>query len=395
MVDITRVERELESLKEQVISYRRDLHRIPEESFAEFETTAYLERELSRLPDIVLSHPAATGLIATLRGQGAGSGCRVALRADIDALKVEEKTGCAYASTHPGLMHACGHDGHMSMLLGAVHALYALREEWSGEMLFFFQHAEEHHPGGARDFAHSGILEGVDYIVGTHIWGTLPLGVIGLRPGAFMAAPDNFEILIRGRGGHAAMPHENIDAVTTAAHIILALQTLVSRQIDPVRQVVLSVTSMNGGLTYNVMPDEVTLKGTVRVLDEDLRPVLQAKMTELVQKTGEVFGAECETRFLEGYSVVDNDEALTVRLAEVFRRHLPEVRVEQIDPQMCGEDFSLYQKYIPGVYFFTGAGNPERGLYPQHHSAFQFDEDALAIGLRALVWSALSLLEQI
>ncbi|MDR1604677.1 MAG: amidohydrolase [Gracilibacteraceae bacterium] len=380
----------------RVRAWRRELHRIPEESFREYRTTEFLEKTLRELSatagaELTLARPAATGLIAVL---SSGPGPTVALRADIDALRQEEQTGCSFASLHPGLMHACGHDGHMAMLLGVVAVLLGLTGAWAGEVRFIFQHAEEVHPGGAREIAAGGWLDGLDFALATHLWSTLPVGTIGLRPGPFMAAPDNFILRLRGRGGHAAMPDKTADPVTTAAHVILALQTMLTREVDPLQSVVLSVTGLSGSDAFNVIPDEVSLKGTLRVLDEDWRQLLQEKTAATARGVCAAFGLECTAEFIPGYNVVDNDPALTEKMAAALARALPEVKIQRVEPLMCGEDFSVYQKYAPGLIFLTGAGNPAQGaVYPQHHARFQIDEDSLAIGTRALSAGALSLLD--
>ncbi|MDR0433787.1 MAG: amidohydrolase [Gracilibacteraceae bacterium] len=392
-----RMELLLKEIAPRVLAYRRELHRIPEESFQEFQTTAYLEKTLSGLSaatgaKLSVARPAATGLVATLAG-GGGPGPMVGLRADIDALRQREETGCGFASLHPGFMHACGHDGHMAMLLGVAEALMTARDSWAGEARFIFQRAEELHPGGARELAAAGCLDGLDFALATHLWATLPVGTIGLTPGPFMAAPDNFILTLRGRGGHAAMPDKTVDPVAAGAHVILALQTMLTRQIDPLRSVVLSVTGMTGGDTYNIIPDEVRLKGTLRVFTEELRPLLREKIAATAGGISAAFGAECTAEFIEGYDVVNNDAALTAKLGAVFARALPEVSVRPVEPLMCGEDFSVYQKYAPGVFFLTGAGNPAVGaVYPQHHAKFQIDENSLTVGLRALTAGALALL---
>ncbi|MDR1069527.1 MAG: amidohydrolase [Gracilibacteraceae bacterium] len=390
-----KMERLLKEIAPKVRTYRRELHRIPEESFQEFRTTEYLLKTLDALSaatgeKLTVHRPAPTGLVAVFSKD---RGPTVGLRADIDALPQREETGCDFASVRDGFMHACGHDGHMAILLGAAEALMSARDYWSGEARFIFQRAEELHPGGARELAAGGWLDGLDFVLATHLWSTLPVGTIGLTAGPFMAAPDNFILTVRGQGGHAAMPDKTVDPVVIGAHVILALQTVVARQIDPLQSAVLSVTGMTGGGAHNIIPDEVALKGTVRVFSEELRPLLREKIAAAAGGVCAAFGAKCTTEFIEGYDVVTNDADLTDKLRAVFAEALPDVDVRPAAPLMCGEDFTDDQRSAPGVIFLTGAGNPALGaVYPQHHAKFQIDEGSLTVGLRALSAGALALL---
>ncbi|AZI41603.1 amidohydrolase [Deinococcus psychrotolerans] len=373
-------------LKQQVTAWRRYLHQHPELSFQEHQTADYVEGELKKLPHLTLSRPTPTSILAVLKGT-AGAGRTVLLRADMDALPIQEDTGLEFASQNPGVMHACGHDGHTAMLLGAATLLSASPETLRGEVRFIFQHAEELFPGGAQQVVDAGIMDGVDAVVGTHLMTPIPTGVIVLRDGPLLAASDVFNIRIEGKGGHAASPHETIDPVVIAAQIVLALQSVVSRQRDPLDPAVLSVTQINGGSAHNIIPGSVTMTGTVRTFDAELREKMPERMEKLIKGITEGYGANYTFDYEKGYRAVINDPEITEMLREVTRQTLgAEATLSEGRPIMGGEDFSAYLTKAPGTFIAIGAGGPDYA--PHHHSKFTVDERALEHGVLLYVGAA-------
>ena len=379
-------------VRAQVIGWRRWLHQHPELGFQEHGTAAYVEAQLLAFANLSVSRPTPTSVLAVLKGQ-AGPGRTVLLRADMDALPIEEQTGLPFASQHPGVMHACGHDGHTAMLLGAAQILSAQPEALYGEVRFIFQHAEELFPGGAQELVDGGLMDGVDVVVGTHLMSPVPTGVVVLRSGPLLAAPDAFEITIQGRGGHGAMPHQTVDPVVVAAHVVLALQSVISRLRDPLEPAVLTVSQIHGGTAHNVIPDVVTLGGTVRTFDEALRARIPGQMEQLARGTAEAHGATCTSEYVRGYRAVVNDAAVTGVLREVAREALAsemaagEMQLSEGQPIMGGEDFSAYLSRAPGCFILIGAGFHSH-QYPHHHPKFDFDERALDHGTRLYVAAA-------
>lgn len=354
---------------EDVIAWRRHLHRNPEVSFEEHETSAFVASTLEQL-GVEVSRPTGTSVLGRLRG--GASGPVVALRADIDALPIHEDSGVEFASERPGAMHACGHDGHTAMLLGAAKTL-AAEGVPHGEVRFIFQHGEELAPGGAREMIEAGVMEDVDFVYGCHLWTPLAYGKVAAVPGDWMAAADFFEITITGRGGHAGLPHTAVDTVACAAELVGALQHIVARRIDPLQPAVVTVGSFHAGDAPNVIPGEARLAGTARSFDPDVRGLIPKLMEEIGHGVCAAHGASFELRYVYGYKPVVNDAAATELVRSVVRDELVD-----LDPIMGGDDFSAYQAEAPGCYAFIGAG----GEYPHHHPRFVIDERALKIGTR-------------
>lgn len=383
------------SMRDQVVAWRRHLHQHPEVSFAEHGTSQFLFDTLSALPQLAVTRPTETSVLATLRTTRPGR--VIAVRSDIDALAVDELNDVPYRSTAPGVMHACGHDGHMSIVLGlatllAEHAASG-DSELCGEVRFIFQHAEEISPGGAEALVEAGVMDGVDEVIGLHLWASMPVGRIGLLAGPAMAAPDTFQCTITGKGGHAAMPHDCVDPIAVGAQVVSALQQVVSRMSDPLDPAVVSVTQFIAGTAFNVIPNSAYLAGTVRTFDAALRRDMPERMERLIQGITTGFGATCDFTYELGYRPVVNDPALTARLTTVVRETFGDDVLEEMRPTMGGEDFSAYQQRAPGVFAFIGAGNVERGIvWPHHHARFDIDERSLDIGLRYLTAATLNLL---
>ncbi len=382
---------ETAAIAPQVIAWRRHLHMHPEQAFAEHETAQFIHDRLVEIGGLDITRPTATSVVAELRGGKPGR--RIAVRADIDALPILEENDIAYRSTREGSMHACGHDGHTSIALGLVSLLARHRADLTGTVRFIFQHAEELAPGGAEELVQKGVMDGVESVIGLHLWSTMPYGQIGIISGPAMAAPDNFQVTIVGKGGHAAAPHETVDPIVVAAQVITALQHVVSRSIDPLDSVVVSVTQMSAGTTFNVIPGSAHLAGTFRTFDAALRHRVPELMERTIAGICAAHGATYDLTIERGYRPVVNDPALAVRLAGVVEREFGSGVLVPMRPSMGGEDFSAYQQKAPGVFAFIGAGNAEAGAeYPHHHPRFQIDERALDLGLRYLTAATLDLL---
>jgi amidohydrolase len=382
----------VEPVLDQVVEWRRHLHRHPELSFQERETATFIAETLSGFGDALeIRRPAENSVIARL--ETGRPGPVVALRADIDALPIDERSGVDFASENPGVMHACGHDGHTAMLLGAARLLVEAADRLpGGEIRFLFQPAEETLPGGARDLVAAGALDGVDFVYGCHLWTPLELGKVAAMPGPFMAAADFFTLAITGRGGHAAMPHTTDDVIAIAAQVVTNLQHIVARRTDPLERAVVTVGSFHAGDAPNVIPGRAELAGTVRTFDPGLRERMPQLIEDVARGVTSAHGAAYELDYDLGYLPVVNDERATALVREAID---PGERTE-IAPIMGGDDFSAYLAEVPGCYAFIGAGSEDAGaVHPHHHPCFRIDERALATGVRLHVDVAVSALEEV
>jgi len=375
-------------VEQEAIAWRRHLHAHPELSFEEVETSRFVEETLRSFDALELSRPTPTSVVASLRG--ARPGKVLALRADIDALPIQEETGLDFASTRPGVMHACGHDGHTAMLLAAAKLLAAKRDELGGEVRFFFQHAEEKPPGGARELVDAGVMDGVDLVVGAHLASIKEVGKVSCPGGPIAAAADTFSAEIRGRGGHAAMPHLALDPVVVAAQVVTNLQQLLSRSVDPLHSAVLSVTRFHAGAADNIIPEAVELGGTVRTFDPDVRNAVRGGMERIFRGVTEAHGASFTLEYVEGYAALINDETAAGHVEAAARAVLGDDALVEAKPIMGGEDFSAYLEKAPGAFFFIGAGG--EGAPPHHHPRFTLDEAAFRPGIAVFVQTALDYL---
>ncbi|OOY10737.1 M20 aminoacylase family protein [Thioclava sp. F36-7] len=372
----------IKAMEDQLVEWRHALHRRPELAFEEHETAAFIAAELRAFGLEVHEGLAGTGVIGVLRN---GEGPTVGLRADIDALPISELTGAGYASEIPGKMHACGHDGHTTMLLGAAQAM-AADPPGPGTVVFIFQPAEENE-GGARVMIEDGLLDRfpLDSTFALHNWPGLEAGKIAMRAGPVMAAFDTFELKVKGKGSHGAMPHEGIDPITLAAQLQMAWQTIVSRAVDPTDATVISVTQIHAGHTLNVIPDEVTLHGTVRTLRPATRDFVQAEMTRRAEMIAEAFHAKAELIYQRRYPATINDP----EAAETARRAAEAIvgrDAVQVDyaPSMASEDFAFLLEKVPGAYGWIGNGSAEggRNLHSPH---YDFNDAILPLGVQFFV----------
>lgn len=378
------IQSDVEKITDQVVSWRRHLHQNPEVSFTEVKTSQFVYDTLQSFGGLELSRPTQTSVVARLVGSKPGP--VLAIRADMDALPIQEENAFDFVSQVPGAMHACGHDGHTAMLLGTAKILVQHKDQLSGEVRFIFQHAEELPPGGAREIVNAGVLDDVSAIIGIHLWSPLQVGQIQVLAGPFMAAGDVFEITIMGKGGHAAQPNLTVDSVAVAAQVVTNLQHIVSRVVDPLEPSVVSVTRIVGGTANNIIPSSVQLGGTVRCFNPALRDTIPEKMEQVIRGITQAHGATYEFNFTKGYAPVSNDPAVTQRIRSALVNAFGEQTVVEGVPTMGGEDFSGYQQIIPGTFFFVGAGNTEKGItYPHHHPRFTVDEDALPIGIESFL----------
>ncbi|WP_416139850.1 M20 family metallopeptidase [Halomonas sp. HK25] len=367
--------------RDDITTWRRHLHRHPELSFKESRTADYIEEVLRSFGNLELSRPTPTSVMARLIGDLPGK--TLALRADTDALPIQEENDFEFASCEPGVMHACGHDGHTAMLLGAARILSQHRERLQGEIRFFFQHAEEYFPGGAKEMVEAGAMEGVDWVMGAHLMSDVETGKIGVRNGPMMAAPDGFFITIQGKGGHGAMPHQARDSIAIGAEVVSNLHQLVARHTNPLEPLVVTVGKFVAGEAPNVIADKAELAGTVRSFDPEVRAQVPILMERIVKGITEAHGANYRFEYLSGYHPVINDEAPTQLVREAAIEAFGEAAVIDTPPKMGAEDFSAFLQEAPGSYFFIGSGNAQKGSdFPHHHPRFTIDEDALLIGTR-------------
>ncbi len=363
-------------LHDDITAWRRDIHAHPELLFDTHRTSALVAEKLEAFGcDEVVTGLGRTGVVGVIKGRESGSGKVVGLRADMDALPIEEKTGVDYASGTPGKMHACGHDGHTAMLLGAAQYLAETRN-FNGTVVVIFQPAEEG-GGGGKEMCDDGMMErfGIQEVYGMHNWPGMPVGSFSIRPGPFFAATDKIEIHVEGKGGHAAKPQQTVDPSVVAAHLVTALQTIVSRNADPIEQIVVSVTSMEtSSHAFNVIPSSVRLGGTVRTLSNEMRDLAEERMGALCEHIGEAFGAKIRLDYERNYPVMANHAEQTAFAADVARS--VGGGCEDAPLIMGGEDFAFMLEERPGAYILMGNGDSA----PVHHPEYNFNDEAIPMG---------------
>lgn len=377
---------------QEVISIRRHLHRYPELSFKEFETAAFIAGKLKEYAITYKDKIAQTGIVAEIRGNDPESKT-VALRADMDALPVNEQNDVEYRSINNGVMHACGHDVHMACLLGAARILSEIKSEFKGTVRLIFQPSEETYPGGAKVMIEEGVLENPkpEAIFGQHVFPELEAGMIGMKPGKYMASTDEVFITVKGKGGHAAIPDKVVDPVLIASHIVIALQQIVSRKSRPVMPTVVSFGKISSEGKTNIIPDEVKLEGIIRTFDEDWREEIKTQIKKISSGIAESMGGSCDVFIDPGYPAVVNDDMLTAHAREYAIEFLGEELVFDLEMRMTAEDFSYYAREIPGCFFRLGTRNEQQGITSNLHSAtFDIDEASLETGMGIMAWFAIS-----
>ncbi|MFC7364124.1 MULTISPECIES: amidohydrolase [Bhargavaea] len=382
-----------DSIRREVIGWRRHLHQYPELSFEEHETARFVEETLRSFPGLEVTRPTPTSVLARLIGEKHGK--TLAIRADMDALPIQEENETEYKSVHPGKMHACGHDGHTAMLLGTAKILSGMKEDLRGEIRFIFQHGEEQLPGGADALVQAGVMENVDAVIGAHLWAPIETGKVFTKSGPLMAAADIFRIRINGRGGHSAVPHETVDALAIGTQVVGNLQHILSRQTDPFETLVVSVTKFTAGTSHSIIPDTAEITGSVRSFNEDVRKQVPKQMERIIKGVTDAHGAAYDLDYEYGYSPVMNEENITGLMETVIMDTLETDALLRLNPMMISEDFSRYQQEAPGCFILIGAGNAEKGItYPHHHPKFEIDEESLDIGVRIFVGAALAFMEE-
>ncbi len=375
--------------KDLIIKTRRDLHQIPETAYTEKKTAAYVTEYLNREGLEVQTGIAENGVVGLLQTQREGP--TLLVRADMDALPLAEATGLPFASKHAGVMHACGHDAHMAMVLGAATALNTFKDDLNGNIKFLFQPAEEG-PGGAKPMIEAGVMENphVDYCVGCHLWPEIPEGTIGVKAGSFMAAMDRFDLKIVGHGGHGAMPHLCLDALEVGTQVVGALQRIVSRHINPLQPSVVTIGSFHAGSAFNIIPAEAELSGTTRTFDENIWHTWEKRLRQVIQGVCESMGAGFDFQFTQGYPPTINDESMSEIVSQCAAEVVGNELVLDPPQTMGGEDFAYFLQKAAGCFFALGVGH--EGRVSVHNPGFDFNEDVLPLGVETFAHIALKLL---
>jgi amidohydrolase len=382
-----------EKYYEEVVRIRRHLHQHPELSFKEHETSRFIKEELDKMG---LSYQTVLNTGITGELIGASEGRVIALRADIDALPIQEKNDVPYKSSNPGVMHACGHDAHTASLLGTLKILSEIKNEFSGTIKFIFQPAEEKLPGGAKQMIEAGILENPkpDLIIGQHVYPDLQAGTIGLKPGAYMASTDEIYMTITGKGGHGALPHKLNDTVLATSQIICALHQNINRYAPANIPTVLSLGKIIANGATNVIPDEVTVDGTFRTMSEPWRAEAHQMIKTTADSIANSHKTECAINIKKGYPVLYNDESIISEISKFSQEFLGNENIKDLEIRMTAEDFSYYTHQIPGAFYRLGTGNPGKGTTaPLHSSSFNIDEEALKTGMGNMAWLAINFLK--
>ncbi|MGE8137471.1 M20 family metallopeptidase [Bacillus safensis] len=374
---------------EEMVEIRRHLHMNPELSFQEEETAAFIASYYDTLQIPTRTKEGGHGVLAFI--EGASPGPTIALRADFDALPIHDEKDVPYKSTKPGVMHACGHDGHTATLLVLAKVLHTHRDQLKGKIVLIHQHAEEYAPGGAKPMIEDGCLDGVDVIFGTHLWSSEPCGTILYKSGNFMAAADRFSIQVQGKGGHGAQPHLTKDAVLIGSQIVANLQQVVARKVNPIDSAVVSVGGFVAENAFNVIADSAVLTGTARSFEESARHIIEREIEQVVKGVCQMHDAAYTYEYVRGYPAVKNHPKPTEYIAGIANQTEGVTEVKEAETQMGGEDFAYYLQHVPGTFFYTGA-MPENSqdVYPHHHPKFDINEKAMPIAAKVLANAVLS-----
>lgn len=391
---INTIRQKAEALLQETNRIRQHIHAHPELSFQEFETSAFIAAELTKLNIPFTKGIAGTGIVAIIEGKNPTKKC-LAIRAELDALPITELNEVSYKSQNQGIMHACGHDVHAACLLGLAQIMNELKNEWEGSLKLIFQPGEEMHPGGGSMMIAEGVLDNpkVDAILALHVYPHLPAGVVGFRAGQYMASTDEIHIRIDGKGGHAALPHQTIDPIAISAQIIVALQQVISRRSNPIFPSVLSFGKISGGTVNNVIPDSVEIAGTLRTMDENWRAEAHQLITEIVHNTATAFGASASVNIPKGYPSLFNDQKLTQAIEGYAQEFLGAENVRELSLRMTADDFAFYGQQIPGCYYRLGTNTHNESKTASVHNAhFDIDENALVTGVGLMSYAAFSYL---
>lgn len=385
-IDFKQIRPDISNLQSSLVEWRRRLHQKPELAFEEQITSEFIQQKLQEWNIPYQAGIAQTGVVAIIESDRPGK--VLAIRADMDALPIQEANEVPYKSQHEGKMHACGHDGHTAIALGTAYYLQQHRDQWQGTVKIIFQPAEEG-PGGAKPMIEQGVLKNpdVDAIIGLHLWNNLPLGTVGVRPGALMAAVECFRASILGKGGHGAMPHQTVDSIVVASQIVNALQTIVARNVNPLDSAVVTVGEFHAGTALNVIADQAHLSGTIRYFKPELEPLIRERLQAIIAGVCQMHGAGYKLDHWQLYPPTINDQAIA-ELVQSVAMEVVETPIGVVPEcqTMGGEDMSFFLNEVPGCYFFLGSANPEKKLaYPHHHPRFDFDETALSMGVEIFI----------
>jgi amidohydrolase len=386
---------DIDELAPDLIAMRRDLHEHPELAFEEVRTSGIVANRLRALGLEVQTGVAKTGVVGLLRGGASPAQAKtIAIRADMDALPIHELNEIDYRSQVDGKMHACGHDGHTSILLAVADILTKRRADLKGNVKFIFQPAEER-IGGAEPMVKEGAMEAVDGVIGLHLISNYPLGRVGVRSGTVFASADSFTLHVHGKGGHAAMPSQAVDPIVIAAHITIALQTLISRETSPLDASVITIGTINAGTAFNIIPEVVVMRGTMRAFSQEHRTKMQRRIKEIAQGIASAMGGSCDVQVLDGCPPCTNDTAMTGLVHKAAVAAVGEKEVDESEEVMTtgSDDMSYFLNAVPGCYFIVGAHNEAKGeAFPHHHPRFNIDEEALPVGVEVLSRAALEFL---
>ncbi len=390
MVNPVEIKKLSAEYRQEITGIRRHLHANPELSFVEFKTSEYIQSVLTQWGIPFTAGIVKTGIVASIEGKNPTSKT-IALRADIDALPIVEENDVPYKSLNIGVMHACGHDVHTSSLLGAVKIIHQLRDNFEGTVRFIFQPGEERIPGGAKLMIEEGVLENPKpkSIIGQHVLPQLEAGKVGFRPGMFMASADELYVTVKGKGGHGAIPHSTVDPVLITAHILVALQQIVSRKANPITPTVLTFGKVIANGSTNIIHNEVYLEGTFRTMDEEWRSKAHELMKTMAETMAISMGGTCEFEIRRGYPFLVNDEELTGRAFAFAKEYLGNDNVVELESRMTAEDFAYYSQQMPACFYRLGTGNVAKGITSGIHTpTFDIDEDALETGMGLMAYLA-------